>query len=102
MQKFLSLLKYLDRSKINGSAVQEIAKSFNRDIDAAAADRIATAFRTRGQAGLLSCATELLQLVKPSEGASAPEEDHHLVLTYQCKKCGAMGRIDAMASQLEE
>lgn len=103
MNRFLSLLKYLDRSKISGSAVQEIVTTFGLDIDAAAAERIATAFRTRGQAGLLSCTPELLSLVKAfSDKRQNPvrEEDHRVVITYQCKHCGHMGRIDAPLAQL--
>jgi hypothetical protein len=104
MNQFLTLLKYLDRSKMSGSAVQEIVATLGLSIDAAVAERIATAFRTRGQAGLLSCTPDLLALVqsfKAKRAEAHSDEEHRVVITYQCKHCGMMGRIDAPLSQLE-
>jgi hypothetical protein len=53
MDKILTLLKYLDRSKLTPAATQEIAKAFGFYIDPAKTAEVANAVRTRGPAGLL-------------------------------------------------
>lgn len=83
MTKFLALLKYLDRSRISQQAVKEIGSVMGYAIDDELAADIATAFKTRGEAGLLRLVPRLAALVGKAKDSPAPEPQ-----VFVCSHCG--------------
>lgn len=80
MSKFFTLLKYLDRSKITAEAVTEILALAKIHVDHEQAAELANVFKTRGMAGLLPYAPDLMAL----RDSSSAEDDQTL---HICPKC---------------
>jgi hypothetical protein len=88
MNKFVTLLKYLDQSKITPEAVLEIAALMGKSPTLDQAAEVANAFRTRGVAGLMP---HLLTMTQWPQKESATAQEPDLVV---CRNCGAIMEID--------
>lgn len=88
MKKFLTLLKYLDQSKITPEAVMEIAAILKRSPTMEQAAEVANAFRTRGLAGLTVLIPTILGWPH-SENESSPEDVTETMI-LQCPHCGRL------------